>query len=165
MSLGFKQTWNQMLVSCYFSVWLWTCCLTMMSIVLFIYGPRMVRHTSQMVRRTEMKICVVCLVDQSCLILCKPMDCSPPGSSVHGILQARMLEWVAIPFSRGSSWHRGQTCVSCISRQILYHWANGKPFLVHNRCLLGELISSVFPRIFWEFCRRSTAPFQGSEWW
>ena len=42
-------------------------------------------------------------VAQSCLILCDPMDCSPPGSSVHGILHARTLEWVAIPFSRGSS--------------------------------------------------------------
>ena len=40
---------------------------------------------------------------QSCLTLCDPTDCSPPGSSVHGILQARTLEWVAIPFSRGSS--------------------------------------------------------------
>ena len=42
-------------------------------------------------------------VSQSCLTLCDPMDCSLPGSSVHGILQARILEWVAIPFSRGSS--------------------------------------------------------------
>ena len=42
------------------------------------------------------------LVTQSCLTLCDPMDCSLPGSSVHGILQARILEWVAIPFSRGS---------------------------------------------------------------
>ena len=43
------------------------------------------------------------LVNQSCLTLCNLMDCSLPGSSVHGILQARILEWVAIPFSRGSS--------------------------------------------------------------
>ena len=43
------------------------------------------------------------LVPQSCLTLCDPMDCSPPGSSVYRILQARTLEWVAIPFSRGSS--------------------------------------------------------------
>ena len=43
------------------------------------------------------------LVTQSCLTLCDPVDCSPPGSSVHGILQARVLEWVAISFSRGSS--------------------------------------------------------------
>ena len=40
---------------------------------------------------------------QSCPTLCHPMDCSPPGSSVHGILQARILEWIAVPFSRGSS--------------------------------------------------------------
>ena len=46
-------------------------------------------------------VCVVCvLVAQSCLTLCDPMGCSSPGSSVHGILQARILEWVAIPFSR-----------------------------------------------------------------
>ena len=43
------------------------------------------------------------LVDQLCPTLCDPMDCSPPGFSVHGILQARILEWVAISFSRGSS--------------------------------------------------------------
>ena len=43
------------------------------------------------------------LVAQSCPTLCDPRDCSPPGSSVHGILQARILEWVAIPFSRGPS--------------------------------------------------------------
>ena len=43
------------------------------------------------------------LVTQLCLTLCVPMDCSPPGSSVHGILQARILHWVTIPFSRGSS--------------------------------------------------------------
>ena len=48
------------------------------------------------------------------------MACSPPGSSVHGILQARRLEWVAFPFSRGSSLLRDWTCISCIGRQILY---------------------------------------------
>ena len=42
------------------------------------------------------------LVPQSCLTLCNPMNCNPPGSSIHGILQARILEWVAIPFSKGS---------------------------------------------------------------
>ena len=52
---------------------------------------------------------------QFCLTLCDPMDCSLPGSSVHGILQARILEWVAISSSRGSSWPRDQTCVSCSS--------------------------------------------------
>ena len=48
-------------------------------------------------------VCVCVLVAQSCLTLCDPMDYSPPGSSVHGILQARILEWIAIPFSRGFS--------------------------------------------------------------
>ena len=52
---------------------------------------------------------------QSCLTLCDPMDCSPPGSSVHGILQARILEWVAIPSSRESSPLRDQTHVSGVS--------------------------------------------------
>ena len=47
--------------------------------------------------------------------LCLSVDCSPPGSSVHGILQARILEWVAIPFSRGSSQPRDQTQVSSIA--------------------------------------------------
>jgi len=50
-----------------------------------------------------------CLVSQSCLILCDPLDCSPPGSSVHGIFQARMLEWVAISSPRGSSWPKDWT--------------------------------------------------------
>ena len=51
------------------------------------------------------------------------MDCSPPGSFVHGISQARVLECVAIFFSRGPSRPRDWTCVSCTGRQILYHWA------------------------------------------
>ena len=63
------------------------------------------------------------LVTELCLTLCSPMDCSPPGSSVHGILQAELLECVAIPFSRGSSWLRDWTWVSCHCRQILYHLA------------------------------------------
>ena len=66
----------------------------------------------------------VCPVTQSCLILCHPINCSLPGSSIHGILLARILEWVAISFSRGSSWPRDQThisCIPCIGRQILYH--------------------------------------------
>ena len=63
------------------------------------------------------------LVSQLCLNLCDPMDCSPPGFSVHGILQARILEWDDISFLRVSSWLRDQTHVSCIGRQILYLWA------------------------------------------
>ena len=61
---------------------------------------------------------------QSCLTLCDPTDCSPPCSSVSGILQARILEWVAMPSSRGSSQSGDQThfsYISCIGRQVLYH--------------------------------------------
>ena len=54
--------------------------------------------------------------------LCDPMDCSPPGSSVHGILQARILEWDAISFSRGSSWPRNWTQVSCIAGRRFNLW-------------------------------------------
>ena len=62
-----------------------------------------------------------CLVAALCLTLCDPMNCSPPDSCVHGISQARVLEWIAISFFRGSSWPRDWTQVSCIDRQILYH--------------------------------------------
>ena len=64
-----------------------------------------------------------CSVAQSCPTLCNSLDCSPPGSSVLGISQARILEWVAISFSRGSSWPRDWTQISYIDRRILYHWA------------------------------------------
>ena len=67
-------------------------------------------------RRGKEKIKV--LVTQSCPTLCNPMDCSPPGSSVHGISQGRVLEWVAISFSRGSSQPRDRTQVSCIAGRL-----------------------------------------------
>ena len=62
-------------------------------------------------------------VAQSCPILCDPMDCSPPGSSVHGIFQAWILESVAISFSSGSSWPRDRTRVSCIVGRRFTIWA------------------------------------------
>ena len=68
-------------------------------------------------------LAVLCLVIQSCLTLCDPMDCSLPGSSVHGILQARILEWIAMPSFRGSSWPRDQTQVSCIADGFFTIWA------------------------------------------
>ena len=58
-----------------------------------------------------------------CPTLWDPMDCSPPGSLVHGIFQAWILEWVAIPFSRGSSWPRDRTQVSCIVSRRFTVWA------------------------------------------
>ena len=59
----------------------------------------------------------ICLVTQLCSTLCNPMDCSLPGSSVHGIFQARILEWASVSYSRGSSRPRDLTC---IGRWILY---------------------------------------------
>ena len=63
------------------------------------------------------------LVTQSCLTLCDPMDCSLPGSSVHGILQGRIVEWVTVPFSRESSRPRDQTHVSRIVDRFFPVWA------------------------------------------
>ena len=82
--------------------------------------------------------CVSLPPDHSCFLsacmlicsLCHPMDCNPLGSSVHGILQARILEWVAMPSSRGSSRPRGQTCISwgsCIAGRFFTAEPPGKP--------------------------------------
>ena len=62
-----------------------------------------------------------CVHAQSCPSLCDPMNCSLPGSSARGVFQARILEWVAISSSRGSSQPRDRTCISCIGKQVLYH--------------------------------------------
>ena len=70
--------------------------------------------------------CLCAKLLHSCPTLCNPVDCSLPGSSVHGIVQARILEWVAMPSSRGSSQLKDRirvSCIFCIDRQILYHWA------------------------------------------
>ena len=77
------------------------------------------------------------LVAQSCLILCDPMDCSPLGSSVHGVLQARIVEWVDMPSSKGSSQPRDWTLVSC-TEGGLYH--------LSHQGSLPEIISA--PRCF-----------------
>ena len=69
-------------------------------------------------------VCMPAKSLQSCLTLCDPMEDSPPGFSVHGILQARILEWVAISSSRGSSQPRDRTCISYVSyigKQVVYH--------------------------------------------
>ena len=67
-----------------------------------------------------------------CPTFCDPKDCNPPGSSANGISQARILEWVAIFFSRGSSWPKDQTHVSHTGRWVLYHGANRKPVNYHS---------------------------------
>ena len=79
---------------------------------------------------SQYSICV--LVTQSRPTLCNPRDRSPPGSSVHGILQARKLEWVAIPFSRGSSWPRNQTWVSYSAGKLFIVWATREARLLND---------------------------------
>ena len=79
------------------------------------------KEMTHQVRKTDkMKM----LVAKLCLTLCNAMDCCPSVFSVHGIPQAIIVEWVAMPFSRGSSWPRDQTSIFCTGRQILYHWAS-----------------------------------------
>ena len=75
------------------------------------------------------------LVAQLYMTLCDPMNYSPPGSSVHGILQARVLEWVAISFFKGSSWPRDPTWVSCIAGGFITIWATREPqqYLTHSQ--------------------------------
>ena len=84
---------------------------------------------------------------QSCPTLCNPMDCGPLGSSVHEILQARILEWVTTPSSKGSSWPRDQTWVSdisCIGRRVFfffffYHVCHpGNPRYAHMCVLIPQ---------------------------
>ena len=72
---------------------------------------------------TSQVICLLSEVAQSCPTLCDPMDCSLPGSSVHGILQAVVLEWIAISFSRGPSQPRARTQVSRIVYRLFTVWA------------------------------------------
>ena len=77
------------------------------------------------------------------LILWDPMDCSPPGSSVPGISQARTQEWFAISIFRGSFWPKNQTCVSCIDRRILYHcptWLSRKDLICITEPKCGCLL-------------------------
>jgi len=91
-------------------------------------------------------VCVCAQSLQSCLPLCDPKNCAPPGPSVHGILQARILEWVAMPSSRGSSQPRDWTyitCVSCIAGGFFTHWPTnppGKPTTVYI-CSLFHFIA------------------------
>ena len=77
---------------------------------------------STFLKASDQTSVVVALVTRSYLTLCDPMDCSPPGFSVYGILQARILEWIAIPFSRGSSWSRDWPWVSCIAGRFFTVW-------------------------------------------
>ena len=94
---------------------------------------------------------------QLCPTLCDPMDCSPPGSSVHGFLQARIPEWVAVPFSRASSQPKDWTLifyVSCIGRRVLYHQHH------HTEVLTLWMWCSLV-----EGCSCLENPMDGGAWW
>ena len=106
-------------------------------------------------------VCVcMCVLAKACLTLCDPMDCGPSGSSVHGVFLARIVKWVAISYSRGSSQPRDQTHVSCISCTadeflLLSYW--GRPILtvLHNTTLkniLCSAYSSISPPSSWSYC-------------
>ena len=103
------------------------------------------RHTVFSISCDNMIVCVcVCACTQLCLTFCDPMDCSPPGSFVHGIFLARILECVAISYPRGSSQPRDRTCVSCISSN---YW----PHLIvqfENVVLFPSLVICPCPRFF-----------------
>ena len=109
--------------------------------------------------------CVCARLSQLCLTLCDPIDCSPPGSSFHEILQARILQWVAMPSFSRSSWLSDWTCisyVSCISRRVLYHSCHlGSPEFPDHRSNPGlqqssehRVLTTGLPRNFltWSLC-------------
>ena len=89
-----------------------------------------------------------CLVAQSCPTLCDPTECNPPSSSVHRILQADILEWVAMPLFRASSRPRTWTHVSCVAGGLFMHWVS--PFFMHWEALFFFLIiNKMFLYFFW----------------
>ena len=95
----------------------------------------------------ELKVKVKVKSLSSVRTLCNPVDCSPPGSSIHGILQARILEWTAIPFSRGSSWLRDQTRVSCFAGRFFTIWTT----MGRGRCHFEDTESRNRPKLgVWE---------------
>ena len=113
----------------------------------------------------DFSVCVFARLLQSCPTLCEPMNYSLPVSSVHGILQARILEWVAMPSSRGSSGHRDQACVS-----YLLHWQvgslplapPGKPlwdFSTTTQLFMVRLLAPLFTILFTPSAIRFKYPF------
>ena len=99
------------------------------------------------------------LVAQSCLTLCDLMDYSWPGSSVHRILQARILEWVAIPFSRRFSWPRDWTQVSCTASRLLTIWATREA-----HCMLVNINFSQLQKLYLQHVKDKSFEGQKQNW-
>ena len=103
------------------------------TITLLIWSSSHVLHSKVSLCWFYFAACVLAKSFQSCLTLCRPVDWSPPGSSVHGSLQARMLEWVAMPSSRRSSLSSDRTCVS-----HFLHWQASSLALSPPCCTLKD---------------------------
>ena len=88
--------------------------------------------------------CCCFLVVKLCPTVCNPMKYSPPGSSVRGISQVRILEWVATPSSRESSWPKDLTQVFYIGRFIFYHWATRETWGLYNNSFFGSNFGPIF---------------------
>ena len=110
----------------------------------FFFSPTFLSLSKDYISESE--------VIQSCPTLCNPMDCRLPGSSVHGILKARVLEWVAISFSRGSSRPSDRTWVSCIVGRHFSIWATREVFYLRTVSLLKPSTNPVILKcILWEW--------------
>ena len=97
----------------------------------FLYQTQLYTSvTVSAVQQSKSAIHIRALVAQLCPTLCDPMDCNTPYSSVHVILQAKLLEWVSMPFSRGLSQPRDRTQVSCTASGFFTIWPPGKPAYV-----------------------------------
>ena len=117
----------------------WVCCLTQ------LYQWMVIHFLQGSLPRKNVKV----LVTQSCLTLYNPIDYSPPGSSVHGILQTRIVKWVAIPFSRGFSQSRYWIQVSHIARRFFTIWTTREAHPSHTQTSSKPLClpSVVFPDV------------------
>ena len=107
--------------------------LNFLKILLFFWLRHMALGNLKFTNRDGTRALWEVQVTQLCPILCNLMDCSKPGSSVHGILQARILEWAAVPFSRGSSQHRDWTQVSGTAGRFFTVWATMEAWAPWNR--------------------------------